>query len=138
MTAISIFPIGVAAIASFIIGSLWYSPLLFGRHWAALVGIDDKQMEEAKARGVIKLYVAQFITTLVTFSVLAFLFAATGTHGGWNGAVLGFFVWLGFVVTEAAGKVMWERKSTKLTLINIGSSLLSLLLGGAIIGAWIG
>lgn len=135
MTSVNILSIVIAAIASFAIGSVWYSPVAFGRQWMALMGIDEKKASEAGVSGMWKLYAAQFITTLVMFLVLGFLFIATGNHGAWNGATLGGIVWFGFAATDAVGKVLWEKKPLKLILINLGGSLVALIVGGAIIGA---
>ena len=64
MTSYDFWSILVAAIVAFAIGSLWYSPLLFGKEWMALSGISTSDASSTK--GMWKLYVAQFITTLVT------------------------------------------------------------------------
>ena len=42
----------VVAIISFVIGMLWYSPLLFGKQWMKLSDIGDKKMKEMKKKGM--------------------------------------------------------------------------------------
>ena len=41
----------VAAIVGFIIGILWYGPL-FGKSWMRLMGMTDKQLKEARQKGM--------------------------------------------------------------------------------------
>ena len=82
------------------------------------------------------LFVIQFIMTLVCFTVLAFILVSTQTTGGGNGAFFGFLFWLGLVATEAVGGMMWEKKPFKLALIQSTATLVNLVIGGAIIGAW--
>ena len=136
MYTINFWPILLASVVAFGLSALWYSPFLFGREWAALAKVTDSDMAEAKARGVWKLYVVQFIATLVSFFVLAFIVASTSSAGGANGTFLGLLLWLGFVATTALGGMLWEKRSFKLTVIDSVSVLLNMVVGGAIIGAW--
>jgi hypothetical protein len=136
MYTINFWPILVAAVVSFGIGALWYSPVLFGKEWMSLTKMSAADMESAKARGMWKAYVAQFVAILVTFLVLGFLTTATNTMTSGDGAFLAFIVWLGFVATDAVSALLWERKPFKLVLISSIGTLVSLVIGGAIIGAW--
>ena len=43
----------VAAVVSIIIGSLWYSPLLFGNVWMRLQRFTKKDMDKAKQKGMV-------------------------------------------------------------------------------------
>jgi len=61
----------VAAIAGMLIGAFWYSPLLFGKLWMRLSGLTEKQLNEAKKKGMGKLYFIAFIGILVMSYVLA-------------------------------------------------------------------
>jgi len=136
MQIISFWPILVASIVSFGISALWYSPILFGKQWMTLLNLTDTEIGEMRNRGIWKLYIVQFIMTLISFCVLAFIFVATSAKGIGNGAILGFFVWLGFVATHSVAGLLWEKRSFKLFLIDTISILLTLVIGGAIIGAW--
>lgn len=136
MITVNFWAILVAAIVSFAIGALWYSPILFGKEWMTLSKMTAADIAAAKAKGMWKGYVIQFVVSLISFLVLGFLVSATSGMTASDGAFLGFLAWLGFSATEAAGRVLWERKPMKLVLINSVCVLLSLVIGGAIIGAW--
>lgn len=136
MYTINFWPILVAAIVTFGLSALWYSPFLFGQMWARLAKVDDNDVAETKARGIWKLYIVQFIATLISFFVLAFIIASTSSAGTGNGIFIGFLVWLGFVVTTTLSGVLWEKYTFKLAVIDTLSVLLNLMVGGAIIGAW--
>ena len=133
---INAWSIVVAAVVAFGIGALWYSPILFGKEWMALTKKTEADMAAAKAKGIWKLYIVQFIMSLVSFGVLAFLISSSGAMDAGDGAFLGFLVWLGFTATDAVGGLLWEQKPFKLVLINAISHLINLVIGGAIIGAW--
>ncbi|MEK7501597.1 MAG: DUF1761 domain-containing protein [Patescibacteria group bacterium] len=136
MQTINFWPILVASIVSFGVSALWYSPIFFGKEWMSLVKLTDTDITEARSKGIWKLYIIQFIMTLVSFFVLAFVIVSTGARGGSNGAFMGFLVWLGFVATGAVSGLIWEKYSFKLMLIDTVSILVTLVIGGAIIGAW--
>ncbi len=136
MATVNFWPILVASVVAFIISALWYSPILFGKEWMALSKISAADVEASKAKGMWKLYLIQFIVTLVTFSVLGFIITAAGPMSASDGAFLGFLAWLGFVATTAIGGMLWENKPLKLVLIQTISMLLNLVIGGSIIGVW--
>lgn len=136
MITLSFWPILISAIVSFIVGSLWYSPVLFGKEWMSLLHMTEADIARAQAKGMIKLYIIQFILTLITFIVLGFFIRATDTYSATGGAFIGLIAWFGFIATTAIGGMLWENKPFKLILINIVGALLNFVIGGAIIGAW--
>ena len=125
-----------ATVASIILGFLWYGPL-FGKLWAEMMGFTKKDMEKAKAQGMGKNYFIMTLGTLLTAYVLSKFMDLTGSVGYIDGAILGFWIWLGFMATNTISSVLWEGKSWKLWILNNGHSLLSLLVMGAIIGVWV-
>ena len=133
---IHIWSVIVATIVAFVIGSVWYSPILFGKEWMDLSGCSDKTMGGTKMGKVIWFYVIQLIVTFITFVILGFAMNFAGVNTSSDGALIGILAWLGFIVPIHAGALMWERRPCKLILINTVHSLLTLVVGGAIIGAW--
>lgn len=127
----------LAAVASMVVGFLWYSPLLFAKPWMKLMGYTAKSMEAAK-KNMGKTYFISFLTALVTACVLAhiivigeYYFNADGISTGLQAA---FWSWLGFTMTVQLTDVLFGNKSTNLFLINTGYQLASLLVMGAILG----
>jgi hypothetical protein len=100
-----------------------------------LVKLNDADIDLSR-KGIWKSYIVQLIITVITFTVLAFIIVSTQTIGGGNGATMGFLAWLGFYATNAICSLLWEKKSLKLILIQSIVTLLNLVIGGAIIGAW--
>ncbi len=136
MTSAYIWPILVASVAAFAIGALWYSPLIFGKQWMALVKMSDADMAAARENGVAMFYVIQFVITVVTFIVIAFLIELTGANTPGHGVFIAVLAWIGFPLTSAIGEVMWQKKPVKLAVISLLGTLVSWVIGGAIIGAW--
>lgn len=136
---VNYFAVLVAALASMVIGSLWYGPL-FGKQWMALSGMNPSQLDEAKKKGMAKSYILMFIGSLVMAFVLVHSIAfaqeylkisdlAAGIQGGlWN--------WLGFIAPVTLGAVLWDNKPWKLWFLNNGNNLVTLMVMGVILSLW--
>lgn len=126
----------VASVASMVIGGLWYSPLLFGKAWTKLSGMTEKQLAEAKKKGMAKSYIAAYVGSALMAYILAHFAKYAGAATPIEGAMAGFWAWLGFVAPVLSGAVLWEGKPVKLYILNIAHYLVALLVMGAIVAAW--
>jgi len=118
-----------AAVVSFVIGFLWYGPL-FGKTWMKLMNFSkDANMKKGMAGKMVAHFIANIILTFVLAHVLAWTQAATIA----SAAGAAFLVWLGFFATTALGQVLWEGKSTKLYVLNVVYSLITLVVASAIL-----
>jgi hypothetical protein len=136
MYTINFWPILVATVVAFAIGCLWYSSVLFGNEFKTLVNKGGKDSEDAAQKGMFSRSVIHLIFTFITFCVIGFIMAMNGIVSASEGAFLGFLVWLGFSFSESLSSVLWENKSKKLVAIQTIGTLVVLVIGGAIIGAW--
>ena len=128
----------VAAIASMVVGFLWYSPVLFARPWMVLMGYDpeDKTRLEEMRKGAGKMYALSFLASLVSAMVLAKIILITTVGSALYGMKVGFAVWLGFVTTVQLTNVLFAKQPVKLYLINTGYQLVCYLVMGAILAVW--
>lgn len=126
-----------AAVVSMVVGAAWYSPLLFGKLWMKLSGMTEKQLAEAKKKGMAKSYAIAFLAVLVMSYVLAHFVDYLGATTIMAGVEAGFWLWLGFVATVLINSVLWEGKPFKLYLLNIAHYLVVLLVSGAILAVWV-
>lgn len=126
----------VAAVIHMALGMLWYSPALFGKAWIKLVGMTDKEMKEAKKKGMGKTMVVAFVASLVLMYVLAAFVDLVSSTTFALGAQTGAWAWLGFIATVMLNSVLWEKKPVKLYLINVSYYLVSLVVMGGLLAAW--
>ena len=124
----------VAAVASMVIGGLWYS-VLFGKQWMKLMGFKAEDMSKMKTTAK-QSYAIGFLSSLVMSYVLAHFVDYTGSMTVVAGLQLGFWVWLGFTATLQLGSVLWEGKSWRLFFLNTAHSLVSLLAMAVILAVW--
>jgi uncharacterized membrane protein len=118
-----------ATVAAMIIGSIWYARPVFGKQWQKLVGLKDSDMKKGMAKGMI----IMLIVALVTAVVLARFVVIANPQSYMQALKLGFWIWLGFVATYAIGGGVFEKRAPMLMAINLGNSLVTLLVMSAII-----
>ncbi len=128
--SLNLLAVVVAAIVSFVIGGIYYAPPLFGKTYLKLIG--KKQEEVMKPSN----YAALFILTIIVSFVMAIFVGYAGAKTALDGAIIGFWVWLGFVITTVVGDDLLESKPIKLTLLSGAFFLVNSLVMGAILGAW--
>ncbi len=130
---VNYFAIVVAAVVATAVGSAWYSPLLFGRPWMRLRGIDPGSMQGVRCPAMP--IALEFVCTLVTAYVLSlFTLLLGGTIS--IVLVLALVIWVGFYVTQLLGEVLWEKKPFGLFLINAGLRLVNITLMALVVGLW--
>lgn len=125
--------VAVAAVAHFIVGMLWYSPLLFGKAWMKAAGITQTDMEAAKAKGMAGTMVVSLILSIVVAVVLNYLQDVTQAQGVMDAAIISTIVWVGFVATNNMSGVLWENDSKVKYLINTFYSLAAYLASGIVL-----
>ena len=120
----------VAAVSMFLVGGLWYSPLLFAKPWMADNGLTEASLQGGMAR----VFGGAFLLSLVmAFNLAAFIgpdptlsfaLAASAAAGiGWVAASFGIVY-------------LFERKSLRLFAINGGYLSVAFLVMGLILGLW--
>lgn len=123
--------IAVAAVSAFILGGLWYSPLMFAKRWMKETGITE---ESTKNTNMIKIFGLSFILSLVASFFLAMFIGANA--GAAFGSLAGFMAGVGWVFTFMGIIYLFEAKTMAHFLINSLYSVASLTLMGFIIGIW--
>jgi Protein of unknown function (DUF1761) len=121
----------VAAIIPMVLGALWYSPVLFAEPWMRAVGRTREELGDAQLG-----YLLSAVGALVTAYVLARVVKWAEVDDLWNGALVGIFAWFGFVATVLAVTTYFGGRPRQLWLINAGYQFVSLVLMGALLGAW--
>ena len=125
-------PILVCALIVWLLGALWYSPVLFAKPWVAIVG---RQMGE-KPKGLAKGMIGSLIgDLLLAFVMLHFILWSGADSFGW-GALIGFICWVGFVVGPLYPQSVYEGRPFTYFAINSGYWLVSLLAVGGLLGVW--
>ena len=118
----------VAAVSSFLLGGLWYSPALFGRIWNAENGGQPQKGHPARVFGV------SFLFSLLAAAAFAVWLgpAPTLESALKAGALVGF----AFVAASFGINYQFAQRSFKLWLIDAGYHTAQFVLFGLILGLW--
>ncbi len=123
----------VSSILAIAIGSVWYSPLLFGTKWMHAAGLTDSDLQISRAQ-LLKLVASAIVANLVLFYALAQLIARFDLEGEtmWGTGVLLTIFLGGFIITS----VIWEKRPISYVLIHIGYAAVVIFGGMAVIAYW--
>ena len=127
--------IGVAAVAYFMLGALWYTKIGFGKQWIKATGIDpDAPGAKDGAGGIM------FITFILEFficigiAILAYRLVLVG--GVMSGIKLGLLTGGLIAVPVTLISYLYESKVKSLGLINAGYHLMGNIIAAVIICIW--
>jgi hypothetical protein len=121
-----------AALSTFVIGGLWYSPILFGKIWMRANGFTAEQTTEFnKARA----FGGSFVLALVMSANLAAFLADPKTTVVW-GMTAGLLAGLGWVAAGIGIIALFENRSWTYIFVNGGYQVVAFVTMGAILGAW--
>ena len=125
------FAIVTAALVTFAVGGLWYSPILFAKPWMRECGLTEEQARQAPMGRIFGL--SALAALVMAANLAAFRGAkATLSFGLFAGAATG----IGWVAMSLGVTYLFEQRSLKLWLIDAGYQVVSYTLMGAILGAW--
>lgn len=123
----------LAILPSFVIGSIWYMPQVFGNYWMKASGLKKKDLEQAN-------FVQSLaITTVMNFVMvtgLAVLMSALDFTSVAQGAILGVLVSVVFAATSRGVHTAFEYRPFGLVLLNGAHDAVYMAVAGAILGAF--
>ena len=121
----------VASLAAFAIGSIWYSPVLFGKSWQKEVGLSD---EAIKSSNMVVIFGTAFILMFISAFILDMFIGPEATAV--IGLTAGLLVGVSWVATALGVTYLFARKSFRLFLIDAGYFVVFFSVMGLILGSW--
>lgn len=120
-----------AAVSSFVVGGLWYSPALFGKAWQKEAGLTDEQL---KAGNPAKIFGGSLVLSLIAAAVFAMFLGPKPGLGFAFGA--GLSAGLCWVAASFGINYLFEHRSLRLFLINGGYHTVQFTVIGVVLGLW--
>lgn len=131
--SINLIPVIAAAVINMALGMLWYSPYVFGKLWIKSMG---RTPEEIQQQANPLIYVFNTIASLVFAYILAHIMKFAFISNAGDGIIIGFWVWLGFVVTTVLPGYLYEGRNKILYIIFILYQLAAICIMGALLAVW--
>lgn len=124
------------SVAAFMLGGLWYSPILFEDAWMQAHGYSRAQVDAIvnglAPFGFIGTYAAYLVTCLVT----AVLCCKTDTRTWHAGAALGLLLWAGYAASIGLTTALFSTSSFSGWIIDSTFQLVFLVTSGAVLAVW--
>ena len=128
-------PFLAVALLNFVLGWLWYSPLLFAGPWAKALKIKMGKMDKKAKQKMPYLFAGAIFSSLAISFTLQILTQSLNMTSFGSGVIVGLLTWLGFSVPTTLGS-LWEGKPTIVVIINLGNSIVAYSLMGGILASW--
>jgi hypothetical protein len=126
----------LATLSTMIVGSIWYTPRVFGSYWMKATGVTPS----GDARDAVGPIVATVIVSFITSWVLAGAsFIAWKFYGGGflsSTLVTGILLWAGFTAARFITHDAFDRRPRGLTVLNVAHEFVTILVMALIIGVW--
>ena len=132
LTKVNVWAVILAGFSYLILGTLWYSPLLFGNKWIKLKGFTDEDFKTNKPMWMITLL--SFLSAAVASLVISLILGPNSN--GPFGAIIGACIAVFFVSMSKLTSVLFENQPVRLYLLHAGFDIVAFVLMGAIIGYW--
>jgi hypothetical protein len=129
---INYFAVIVAAASTFVLGGVWYSPLMFKKAWMTASGVSEQDVNRG---GASRILAGSFVLSAVMALNLAAFLSGPETTAAW-GATAGALAGAGWVAVAMGVTSLFERRPIAYALVNGGYWSVAFIMMGAILGAW--
>ncbi len=135
---INLWAVLLATVSSMVVGSIWYGEVGFVKSWQKLAQVKDKKGKELQKAMISSMSVAVLTSLLMAYILAHITFILHQFYGQsfmQDALTTAFWMWLGFQGSRMFMNDTFEGRPFKLTLINAGNSLVTIMVMGFIIGA---
>ena len=125
-------PLIVCTLFLWFLGATWYSPALFAKPWAAIVGRKTGE----KPKGVVFAMISSLIGDFLLAFVMAHFVIWSEAGSFLEGALIGFICWVGFVLGPLFPQHLYEGRPRTYFFINAGYWFIGMVVTGGILAIW--
>ncbi|SIT84973.1 DUF1761 domain-containing protein [Microbacterium sp. RU33B] len=125
----------LATLSSMVVGTVWYSPKVFGTRWEKLARVD----RTANSSAVLPIMVTVVVSFLTAWVLAGSTAIAWHFYGGGyliSAIVTGVTLWGGFTAARFITHDVFEGRPSQLTTMNIAHELVTVVVMALIIGVW--
>ena len=124
---VNFIPIMAAAVGQWVLGALWYSPVLFGSMARSGMPVDVKAADRRWALSMLLTFGANISASLV----LLHMILLNGIYGVKGGAKFGFVAGLGLVAAPMLATYVYEKRPLRLFVVNAAYWIAALTISSA-------
>ncbi|GGE95542.1 DUF1761 domain-containing protein [Mycetocola zhadangensis] len=126
----------LATLSSMVVGSIWYTPKVFGNYWMKAANVTPSGNSRDAVRPILLTLVVSFVT--------AWVLAGT-TYLSWNfysgsffvnALLTGIILWAGFTAARFITHDAFDGRAPGLTVLNVAHEFVTIVIMALIIGVW--
>lgn len=125
----------LATLSSMVIGSIWYTPRVFGNYWMKKAGITPSGNAKDALRPILVTVLVSFITSWVLAGAAYISYDFYGGSFLVNSVVTGILLWGGFTAARFITHDAFDGRPTGLTVLNVAHEFVTILVMALIVGA---
>jgi hypothetical protein len=134
--AINYIAVVLATVSSMIVGSIWYTPKVFGNYWMKKSGVTPSGNSKDAIRPIVITLIVSFITAWVLAGAIWISFEFYGGSFLVNALLTAAILWAGFTAARFITHDQFDGRAPGLTLLNSAHELVTVLVMALIIGVW--
>jgi hypothetical protein len=126
----------LATLSSMVVGSIWYTPRVFGNYWMKTAGVTPSGNSKDAVWPIVITLLVSFVTAWVLAGAA---FIAWDFYGGSflvNSIVTAIVLWAGFTAARFITHDAFDGRPSGLTVLNIAHEFVTLVIMALIIGVW--
>ncbi len=135
---VNLWAVLLATASTMVVGSIWYTPKVFGNTWMKLAKLKQKDLEKNGIKPILITVVVSLVTAYVLahFTYLAHNFYAAEYSFFGTAIITSVWAWLGFTAARIITHDAFEGRPRQLTLLTTMHEGVTFLVMGLIIGAF--
>lgn len=131
---INIWAVLLATLSSMVVGSVWYTPKVFGNYWMRVAKVTPGGDARDAVRPILVTLVVSFVSALVLAGSAAISQHFYGGNFLVNSLVTAVILWAGFTAARFITHDAFEGRPAGLTALNCAHELVTLTVMALIIG----
>lgn len=124
----------LATLSTMVVGSIWYTPKVFGKTWMRLAKLKQADLEKNGMKPILVTLVVSLITAFVLAHMAYIAHQFFGNSFLQDSLTTAVWAWLGFTASRVITHDAFEGRPHQLTLLNVSHELVTFVVMGLIIG----
>jgi hypothetical protein len=131
---INIWAVLLATLSSMVVGSLWYTPRVFGNYWMRVAKVTPSGDAKDAVKPILVTLVVSFVSAWVLSGAAAISQHFYGGNFLANTLLTALILWAGFTAARFITHDAFEGRPAGLTVLNCAHELVTLMVMALIIG----
>jgi hypothetical protein len=126
----------LAALSSMVVGSIWYTPKVFGNYWMKAANVTPSGNSRDAIRPILLTLIVSFMTAWVLAGASYLSWDFYGDSFFVNALLTGIILWAGFTAARFITHDAFDKRPTGLTVLNVAHEFVTIVIMAIIIGVW--